>query len=81
MPELQTILTYRGEELWPQNAGEGNPLGCADGIRGPSPYDEGGFLPPRPREARLLNRNQDREGAPTGTSIVSRPGGRAYTDL
>ena len=26
--------------------GEGNPLGCACGIRGPSPYDEEGFLLP-----------------------------------
>ena len=35
------ILTYRGEEIWQQNDGEGNPLGCACGIRGPSPYGEG----------------------------------------
>ena len=26
--------------------GEGNPLGCACGIRGPSPYDEGGLSAP-----------------------------------
>ena len=26
MPEIQTILPYRGEELWQQNAGEGQAL-------------------------------------------------------
>ena len=42
----------------------------------PPPYDGGGFLPPRPR---VLHRDQ--EVSPTGTSLVSRPGGRAHTDL
>ena len=46
MPELQMILTYRGEEVWQQNDGEGNPLACACGMRGPSPYDEGAFCLP-----------------------------------
>ena len=40
MPELQTILNYR---VWRADDGEGNPLACACGIRGPSPYDEGGL--------------------------------------
>ena len=40
MPELQTILPYR---VWRADDGEGNPLACACGMRGPSPYDEGGL--------------------------------------
>ena len=47
--------------------GEGNPLGCAYGIRGPSPYDEGaaffyrsaGACPPR-----SLDCADDGEGPP-----------------
>ena len=41
------------------NDGEGNPLGCAYGIRGPKPYDEGGpFCRRGPRRrAALLHRD------------------------
>ena len=70
--------------------GEGNPLGCACGIRGPSPYDEGGLsaaaapagAPPYCIETgRSLLPHRDREVSPTGTSLASRPGGLSYTDL
>ena len=40
--------------------GEGNPLACTCGMRGPSPYDEGA-----PSAARL---HRDQEVSPTGPS-------------
>ena len=37
----QAILTYKGDAVDSQTHGEGNPLACACGIRGPSLYGEG----------------------------------------
>ena len=68
--DLRTVF-YRSAGACPPRAlecaddGEGNPLGCACGIRGPSPYDEGAFCRRSPgRRAVLLHRDQ--EVSPTG---------------
>ena len=50
----QAILPYRA---WRANDGEGNPLACACGMRGPKPYGEVPFFfvarGPVPREATM----------------------------
>ena len=65
-PTVTHTVFYRSAGACPPRAssyvddGEGHPLGCACGIRGPKPYDEGRL------SAALLHRDQ--EGSSTGPS-------------
>ena len=73
---FQSPTDLKPAEISHQLHGEGNPLACAYGIRGPSPYGESGGLLPAPYQdreeeietgrSRLRGEIETPEGSPTG---------------